>query len=123
MTRLTIIGVAIAELILVGNVYRAWTELNETKQRLAELPVPSPTTGVDERACADPSAPCNPVEMIRRGADDSARREYDYTAATVETKKSELYLLLGSLLAVPLVVAVIFQTLLWVGRGFRNQPA
>jgi hypothetical protein len=123
MARLTIVVVVIVELILLGNTYRAWTELSETRQRLAELPFPPPAAGVDEHPCLDPSTPCDPVELIRSGAEDSARREYDYTAATIETKKTELYLLLGSLLLFPLIVAVVFQTLFWVGRGFRNQPA
>jgi hypothetical protein len=120
MARLTIVGVVIVELMLAGGTYHAWTELNEAKQQLASLPPPIAST--DEASSATLNE-MSPEEIVRSAAEDSARSDYEYTAATVETKKSALYLFLGSLVAFPLIAAVIFQTLFWIGRGFRKQPA
>ena len=116
MTRLTIVGVVVVELTLFGGAYHAWTEVNEAERRLAALPVPmSSVEGIQPSTSIE--------EIVRSAAEDSARGDYEYTVATVETKKSKLYLLLGSLLAIPLIAAVVFQTLFWIGRGFRNEPA
>jgi len=125
MARLTIVGVVIVELILFGNTYRAWTELNEAEQRLASMPVPaiSIASGDDQSATLNEIASSSAEEIVRTAAEDSARRDYEYTAATAATKRGEIYLFIGSLIAFPLAAAVIFQALLWIGRGFRNQTA
>jgi len=123
MARLTIVGVVIVELMLAGGTYHAWTELNEAKQRLASLPVPATSNGEASSATLNEIMSMSPEEIVRNAAEDNARSDYEYAAATVETKKSDLYLFLGSLVAFPLIAALIFQTLFWVGRGFRNQPA
>ena len=123
ITRVTIVGVLIVELMLVGGTYHAWTELNEAKQRLASLPAPVESTGEASSATLNEIASMSAQEVVRSAAEDSARSDYEYTAATIETKKSALYLFLGSLAAFPLIAAVAFQALFWIGRGFRNQAA
>ena len=122
ITRMTIVGVVIVELILAGTAYRAWTEVNEAEQRLAALPIPGPFGGGSSASLEDITS-SSPEEIARSAAEATARSEYEYTAGTVVTKKSELYLLLGALLAFPILAAIIFQTLFWVGRAFRSQPA
>ena len=125
MARLTIVGVAVFELILIGNTFRAWTELSEAEKRLAALPAlaPSEDDGQSLSGRINETRFSSAEEILRSGAEDSARRDYEYAAATVETRRGELYLFLSSLIAFPLAAALIFQLLFWIGRGFRSQPA
>src|ERR1044071_6045869 len=92
LARVTIIGVAIVELILVGVSFHAWAELSEAEQRLITLPVPASPTESDQTVGLNGSAISSPEETVRAAAEDSARMDYEYAAATVVTRRGELYL-------------------------------
>ena len=121
--RLAVVFVILVEMVLVAATYQTWTELKGAEQRLASLLIPAPQEDVSMTEYFETFAQSSPEENVRRAAESSARMDYDYTAATVKTRKSEFYLFLAALFVFPLAAALLYQIIQWVIVGFRKQHA